>query len=1070
MSLSKLTVSKPTTIVIIFIVLTALGIYSTTKLPTDLFPDIELPYIIVSTSYPNAGPQEVERSVSRTLESTLSSITGLKNLMSYSSTGTSVVMLELNYGTNLDAATNEIRDRIDLVRNFLPSDTTSPIIFKMDPAMMPIMGYVVIGNRTPEELRQYTEDIIRPKLEQIDGVASANITGGREKAIRIEIPRDRLEAYSLTITQIAQMIGAQNIQGSGGEITEGDLNYTITTSGEYKNLNDIRNTVISYKPATSSSPYAMPQLKSIKLRDIADVYEGYKDEDTLAYINGKPCVMVRIQKQSGKNSVQTAEKVKKIIPQIQKDLPNDVLIEEYSNTTDIISDTISSVASSAIEGALIAILVVFIFLRSIKSTIIIGLSIPISLIITLGIMYFTGNTLNMMTLAGLTLGVGMLVDNSIVMLENIYSYRERGTKASIAAVLGSQEMIMAISASTLTTICVFLPLIMYGNELGMIGQVFEGLTFTIVVSLVCSLIVAIVLVPVLASKYLKLENIYNPDKKKSIIGHALDKLDDLYEIAVRKVLKYKKTTIAIIIIIFIASLLYIPKLGFEFMPQSASNEITLNLEMPKGTKLDVTEQTIRTIESFAMQDLKGVEKFTVSVGGGGMMASSSSSSSASLTVKLYPLKERKKDWDNDITTKEKLRKYFTQFPGVSFSFSDTNMGIPGGGIDIVIKSNDLDLARKTSSAVEDVLKNDLKDIISESSSDLEEGLPQVDIVIDRDRMYSLGLNTFGVSNEIKANINGVTASRYNDKGNEIDIIVSLAEKDKTKLNDLEQIFVNNAQGMRIPLVNFAQYRESTSPVSIRRENQSRTIHITAKQIPGLDLAKVHTTLQKTIMEKIPQDENVTIEIKGDFEDLMKNMKLFTSIIIMAVILVFAVMASQFESFLDPFIVLFTIPLSVIGIVIIYALMGSKINIITAVGMLVLVGVIVNNGIILVDYTNLLRKRGYELNEACVAAAKSRLRPILMTTLTTVFGLVPMAFSSGDGSEMVQPIGQTVLGGLTFGTIMTLFLMPTLYYIFNKRKIVSIEKKKERTLNRLERRAKKTVASKQIETVKDESTK
>lgn len=1060
MSLSKLAVSKPTTVVIIFIILAALGIYSTSSLPTDLFPDMEIPYIMVSSSYPNAGPEEVERTVSRTLEGTLSGITGLKNLYSVSSTGSSMVMLEMNYGTNLDSATNEIRDRIDLVRNYLPEDCTSPVIFKMDPSMMPIMGFVVTGNRTPEELRQYTEDIIQPQLEQIDGVASANIIGGREKAICIDIPRDRLEAYSLTITQIAQMIGAQNIQGSGGQITEGDTNYTITTAGEYQNLDDIRNTVISYKAAATTSPYAMPELKSIKLRDIADVYEGYKDQDTLAYIDGVPCVMLSIQKQSGKNSVQTSEKVKEALPDIIKDLPKDVKLEESSNTTDIIADTISSVAKSAIEGALFAILVVFIFLRSIKSTIIIGLTIPISLIITLGIMYFTGNTLNMMTLAGLTLGVGMLVDNSIVILENIYSYRERGAKASIAAVLGSQEMIMAITSSTLTTICVFLPLIMYGKQLGMIGQVFEGLTFTIVVSLVCSLVVAIVLVPVLAGKYLKLENKNSTDKKKSFMDKALDGLDNLYEKGITKVLKYKKTTIVVLLVIFVASLMYIPKLGFEFMPQSASNEVTLNLEMPKGTKLEVTEQVIRQMETLARKDIKGIEKISVSVGGGGMMGNSVSSSSAKLTVKLFPLKEREEDWDNDVSTKEKLRKHFDKFPGADFSFADSNMGISGGGVDVIVKSNDLDLARNTATAIEEVMRTHLTDYIVECASDLEDGLPQVDIVIDRDRMYNLGLNIYGVSNEIKANINGTTASRFNDKGNEIDIIVRLAEEDKAKLNDLEQIFVTNTQGQKIPLASFARYNESTSPVSIRRENQSRTIHVTAKQVPGQDIAKVQREVEKAIKENIPQDENVTIEYGGDYKELMENLKLFAVIIIMAIILVFAVMASQFESFLDPFIVLFTIPLSVVGIVIIYALMGSKINVITAVGMLVLVGIIVNNGIVLVDYTNLLRKRGYELKEACVAAAKSRLRPILMTTLTTVLGLVPMAFSSGDGSEMVKPIGQTVLGGLTFGTMMTLFLMPTLYYIFNKSKVERLERKRQKTLKRLEKRAAKTLSAEQ----------
>jgi HAE1 family hydrophobic/amphiphilic exporter-1 len=632
MSLSSKAVAKPTTILIIFIVLTALGLYSTSKLPIDLYPDLEIPYIIVSTSYPNAGPEEVENSITRTLESSLSGITGLKTLVSTSSSGSSMVMLELNYGSNLDSATNEIRDRLDLVKDYLPEDATSPTIIKMDPSMLPIMSLTLTGNRTPEELRQYAEDVVQPRLEQIDGIASANISGGREKAIVIEIPRDRLEAYSLTITQIAQMLGAQNLQSSGGQITQGDINYTISTSGKYSSLDDIRNTVISYK-ATASDGMSIPELKTIRLRDIANVYEGYKPESSLAYKDGIPCVILSLQKQSGKNSVQSAEKVREALPEILKDLPEDVQLIETMNTTDIIENSIGQVASSAVQGAVLAVIVLFIFLRSLKSTLIIGLTIPISLIITLGIMYFTGNTLNLMTLAGLALGVGMLVDNSIVILENIYSYRERGAKPSVAAVLGSQEMISAITSSTLTTICVFLPLVMFSGSLGMVGQIFSGLTFTIVFSLICSLAVAIILVPVLASKYLKLNNIAGHRKEGTlaIIDNAMTRffnaMDNGYAKAVRAVLHHKALFIIFILVLLIGSFMLIPKVGFVFMPGEASNNVTVQVEMPKGTKLEVTDEVIRQMEAIALQEIKGIQTTTVSTGSSGLFGGSG----------LYPL-------------------------------------------------------------------------------------------------------------------------------------------------------------------------------------------------------------------------------------------------------------------------------------------------------------------------------------------------------------------------------------------------------------------------------------------------
>ncbi|MBE6350474.1 MAG: efflux RND transporter permease subunit [Spirochaetaceae bacterium] len=1037
MSLSKLAVSKPTTVLIIFIILAALGIYSTTELPIDLLPDMELPYIAISTSYANAGPEEVERSVTRTLESSLSSVTGLLNMQSMSSSGSSLVLLELDYGTNLDTATNEIRDKIDLVKGYLPEEAGTPLILKMDPSMMPIMQLVLTGNRTPEELRQYAEDIIQPRLEQVDGVASASISGGREKAIIIDIPRDRLEAYSLTITQIAQMIAAQNIQGSGGTIAEDDKSYSITTSGEYTSLDDIRNTVVAYK--TSGGSYtAIPTVYKVLLRDIADVYEGYKDISSLAYTNGEPCVILSIQKQSGKNSVQAAEAVRKQIENIKALLPADVQLIEQMNTTDIIQISIDNIVNSVLQGAFLAIIVLLIFLRSIKSTIIIGITIPLSLVITLGLMKFSGFSLNLMTLAGLSLGVGMLVDNSIVILENIYSYRAKGAKPTVAAILGSQEMLMAITASTLTTICVFLPLIMYSNELGMIGQVFSGLTFTVVFSLLCSLIVAIILVPVLSSKYLKLENIANKEYKgfigkiDSFFGKMFDKLDNAYAKAVRWVLHHKILTIAVILILLIISIAMISVIGFIYMPEQGSNNISISLEMPKGTTLEATDEVIRQLESLVLQDLQGVRSTTISVGGGSMMGlGGSSTNSATLDISLYPMSLRQEGWDSDETARAKIRKYFDLFPDAVFSFSSSGMSLTGSDIDVIIKSNDMEQLQTAANDIVNALKENTDDVLTEIVSNMEDGLPQVNIVIDRNKLQDLGLNIYTVSNEIKANVNGTTASRFRDGGNEIDIIVQLSEDDRSRLLDLEQIFVTNSMGQRIPLASFASYEENFAPVTIVRENQMRTIHVTAKKINWRDpTTAIQNKVERTIQEKVVLGDDVRISYGGSFESMQEGLSQFAVIIIMAIILVFAVMASQFESFLDPFIVLFTLPLSIIGIVTMYLIAGSPLNLITAVGVLILVGIVVNNGIVLVDYTNLLRKRDYSLEEACVQAAKSRLRPILMTTLTTVLGLVPMAFFPGEGSEMTQPIGQTVLGGLTFSTMMTLFLMPVLYFIFN----------------------------------------
>ena len=612
-------------------------------------------------------------------------MSGLKKLQSRSSSGISLVIMEFEYGTDLDSATGEIRDKIDLVRSYLPTDADSPIIMKMDPSMMPIMVFALKGNRTPEELRDYAEDIVQPRFEQLDGIASAYIMGGREKSINVEIPRDRLEAYGLSISSIAQMIGAQNVQSAGGTITSGDTNYSIKTSGKYQSVEDLKNTVISYK----ASSYGMNngvELKSILLRDVADVYEGYKDEESLASVGDESCTIVMVQKQSGKNSVTAAKNARKALPGIEDNLPSDVSLIEVYNTTDIIEQTINEVVKSVIQGALLAVMVLFIFLRSFKSTIIIGLAIPISVFITLFLMYFKGITINMISMAGLLLGIGMLVDNSIVVLENIYSYVQRGAKPKVAAVLGSQEMVTSITASTLTSVCIFLPMIMFRKKLGIMGQIFDSLAWTIIFSLLCSLIVAIALVPVLTSSYLKIDKLSESNysgvagRVNRLFNRFFNWLDNAYAVAVRFVLGRKKTFILCLILLLFLSFGAIKLVGFIFMPEAASNMVEVDISLPKGTTLEVTNQVAESLRVSALQDLKGLKYSAVMTGGSGMMAARSSANDARVIFSLYEEKEREPGWDNEKSAKEKLRKYFNMFPGADMSFGTNNNSASSGGI------------------------------------------------------------------------------------------------------------------------------------------------------------------------------------------------------------------------------------------------------------------------------------------------------------------------------------------------------------------------------------------------------
>ena len=1038
--LAKSIVSRPITFLIIFILLIMLGAFAFINLKIDLVPEINPPYLAVITSYPGASPEDVERSVTRTLEVSLSSVSSLEKITSVSSKGSSMVLLEFTYGTNLIDSANQVRDALDRIRNYLPTGVQSPMIFRFDPSMIPIMGLMITGNRSPEELRELCVNTIVPRLEQVEGIATASVSGGREKVIMVEIPQSRLEAYGLTVTSLQQMLAAQNMQVSAGTIIENNMSYILTTMGEYSSLDEIRNTVISYKGGGMSPTGQIEYPRQIFLRDIADVYEGYRAESSIVYVNGQSAVTLDVQKQSGKNSVQTAKALRARLVKIAAEIPQDIKITELYNTTDQIENSINQVGSTAVSGAFLAMVILFLFLRSVKSTFIIGVSIPVSIIITIMLMYFANLTLNLMTLAGLVLGVGMLVDNSIVILENIYHYREKGAKLKTASVLGTHEMIVAIAASTLTTICVFAPLVMFQGLLKMAGELFSGLAFTIVISLTVSLVVAIFLVPILSSHFLPLVTRKQKPLRNRVLAaidngfeRFLSNLDNFYRRIIRWVLHHKAIVIITLLVLFAGSLFMIPVIGYVFMPDQESDNVSINVRLPVGTPVTETESTLRRLEEIVKREIpaSAYERLTLNAGGGGMMGlGGGGSNSGSLRINLVPFAERTMTVEEIQTV---LRSYFSQFPGTSINFSGgANMAMmTGNAVDIVLRTDDLVKGKAVAERIKALLIEKIADV-TEPSVDLRDGLPQIEIVLDRDRIYALGLNTYTIGNEIKAAVDGITATRYKSGGNTYDVILILAEADRSTRPALDKIFINSPTAGRQPLSNFASYVEGTGPITINRENQSRIIHITAGAKPGSVLNTLDARVRDLITEEIPYDDDILIEYAGQNAEMMTMLNNFALIMVVAILLVFGVMASLFESFRDPFIIIFTIPLCVIGIVAIYMITGEPFNVLTLVGLLVLAGVIVNNGIVLIDYTNLLRKRGVPLFEACVEAAGNRLRPILMTTLTTVLGLIPMAFFPGEGSEMVGPIGKTVLGGLSFGTLMTLLLMPTIYYIMNRR--------------------------------------
>jgi len=1023
MSISQKTLQHPVLTLIVFVMLAIMGLFTLKDTAISLMPDTDNPMMMVSATYTNAGPESVEKSVTTVLESALVSLSNLKKMTSTSSEGSGFISLEFNYGTDLDVATNDVRDKLSRVTSRLP-DGVSPTIMKMDSDSMPIMQIAVRGNRSRDDLKQLADDTIADILEQADGVAEASVSGGRTKIVRVELEQNRLAAYGLTLTAVSGALAKQNLELGGGTITEGKTDYSIRTTGEYQSVDEINNTVI-----TTINGYA------VKLSDIGKAFIGYADKTNEVYINGQPGVYISITKQSGKNSVSVANSVYKKIEQAKKVLPSDVTMEIISDDTESIRSTIKDLLSSAWQGLVLSVLILFVFLCSFKSTIIIAISIPLSIIITLLCMNFAGITLNMMTLTGLILGVGMIVDASIVMIDNIYSYRARGAKAKVAAILGSQEMMMSVVSGNLTTICVFIPFLFFMKELGFLGQMFKGIIFTVVIALVSSLFVAIFLVPVLAGKFLPLDNrTETPVRNKFLIwlygifNRCQDAVTNAYHRALESALNHRKATMAICISALLISIALIFTMKINMMPNGRDNSVTLNVTMPTGTSLEETTTVINQFQKIVESEVKGYTTLITSVGTGGR-GNSASTNKGSIQIQLPS--EGTKGADSADAIQNKLRKHFTEFTDAKLSFNQGwSRQMMGSDINIALRSDDLNAALKVAKQITDVMSK-IKDL-GESSVDTTEGLPQVQIEIDRQRAYSFGVNVQTVANEINACVNGTASTVYRNGGKDYTVYVMLQPSDRQKVIDLEQIFVQGTNG-RVCVANFAKVTKGVGPVSIRRENQKRIVHVTADILSTQNSNVVENEIKQGISNTFIVPDNVSVSYEGSWQSLWSQLKVYLLIILMAILLVFGVMAGTYENFKAPLINLTTIPFFIIGVVLIYKLKNQPISLMSAIGIIMLVGIVVNNGIILVDYTSLLIDRGMPMKEACLSAGTSRLRPVLMTTLTTILGMLPMCFASSGNSSMVQPIGVAVVGGLTSSTFVTLFFIPVLYSLVMKEK-------------------------------------
>lgn len=1027
MSITKTTLRHPVLTLIVFALLGILGIFTLKDAAIALMPDIDSPYISVSTIYENAGPESVEKSVTKLLEGQLVSVSGLKNITSSSSEGRSWILLEFNYGTDLDIATNDVRDKLDRVTRRLPDDADTPMIFKMDSNSMPIMRIAVRGNRPQNELREIADDTICDLIAQTDGVAEATVYGGRDKIVRVDISQNRLAAYGLTMMQVAQSLASQNLELGAGKITEGSQDYSIRTTGEFSSIEEVNDTVVAVK-----NGYA------VRLSDIGTAYMGYADKNSEVYINGQEGVYISITKQSGKNTVTVANAVYKKLDEIREILPIDMGLEIIRDDTDSIRETIDTLVESAGQGLILAVLILFLFLKNFKSTIIIAVSIPLSIIITMLCMNFAGLTLNMMTLTGLILGVGMIVDASVVMIENIFVYRIRGAKAIVAAELGSGEMVMSVVSGNLTTICVFIPFLFYMRELGYMGQMFKGIIFTVVIALVSSLFVAVFLVPVLAGKFLPLTSRKEKPLKSeflkkfyAILDIPMNALTGIYRNVLAAALKNRAITVTICVAVLLTAFALIPTMTINMMPNGRDDSVGLNVTLPIGTTLEETTKVMDQLKQIVSDEVKGYKNLIVSVGTGNR---NSSAYSGSIQIQL-PKSEEQIDTAQDI--QRKLRAHFSDFAGVRFNFDQGGRRqMTGSDIKIKVRSDDLDAALRVSSKIREVMEN--IDELGEVNVDTEEGVPQMEIEIDRERAYSFGVDVTTVAREIYDAINGATVTTYREAGKEYDLVIAYRPEDRKSAEDLEQIYVNGTNG-KVSVANFAKAVRGLGPVTIRRENKTRLVTITSDMIvENVNAYEVENKIKDGIAASFIVPDNVSISYEGSWKDTQEQGAAYGGIALMAILLVFGVMAGTYESFKAPFINLCTIPFLIVGVVFIYKISGQAISMMSAVGLIMLVGIVVNNGIILVDYTNLLIDRGKTMYDACLEAGVSRLRPVLMTTLTTILGMLPMCFATSGSAGMVQPIGVAVVGGLTSSTFITLFFIPVLYSLVMK------EKKREKS--------------------------
>lgn len=1018
MNIPELAVRRSVTVFMIVIALVVLGAVSLGRLAIDLIPNLNLPVAAVLTDYPGAGPQEVEKSVTRPLEEVLSTMNNVDTITSNSSSGSSTVVVMFNWGTDMDFATLQMREKIDMVRGMLPDDVGSPMVVKMDPAMMPIVQIGVSGGRDLEELTRLVEDEIKPRLERLEGAAWVVVTGGRTREVQVLVDPVKLDSYGISMTQLMQALRSENAELTAGNLRQGKKDVIITTTGEFQDLMQLANL-----PLTTS------QGTVVYLKDVSEVKEGFADMTQETYMNRAPSVGIHVLKQSGANTVQVAERVKGELAALQKELPGNIKVNTVYDQSRFIRASINTLVEHALIGSLLAVLILFFFLRSVRSTLVIAISIPVSIIATFTMVYFAGLTLNMVSLGGLALGVGLIVDDSIVVLESIYRYRQSGHTVWESVTAGAQEVAMAVTASTLTNVIVFLPIVFVE---GLAAQLFRDLALTVTFSLLASLFVALTVVPVLSRRLVtRVAGIENPrtrfERFNAALGRWFDRLHAAYRDLLVWALRRRRRVLLVAGALFVASLLLIPVIGTEFFPKVDSGEISISVKMPRGTGLEETRRMAGRIEAIA-SNMKEVETTFVSVGaaeGMGGVFASGDTDNATLLVRLCPRNERRRSTAEVV---EDLRRRVALIPGAEIKVSEYDMmsSMMSGTspITITLEGDDLDVLTKKGEQIAGIVRN-VPGTYNVKTS-LEEGKPTVEVRLDRDRAAAYGIGTAQVAQTLRAAVMGQVVTRYRSGGEEYDLRLRLIPEARQNLQDLENLEILSPTGVAVPLREIAELKEDVTPAVIRRQDQTRVCTITG-DLAGRPLGSVIKDIQSRLANlRLPPGYQITY---GGQQKMMQES--FSSLgfaLLMGILLVYMVMASQFESLFHPFVIMFTIPLAVIGVVLAFIITGKTFGVTALIGVILLAGIVVKNGIVLVDYINTLRRRGLSREEAILQAGPVRLRPVLMTALAAMLGMLPLGIGAGEGGELDSPLAVAVIGGLFVATFLTLIVIPVVYTV------------------------------------------